>query len=127
MRSVSTRTLLVVGLLVTVLLAGVVSIYASRSPDGLNRVAQDHGISRTTQSHRSAHGPLAGYDVPGVGQPRMARGLAGVAGVAVVLVVAGGGALLLRRRSPHAVSDAASDAPSNAASDAPSDAPSDGT
>jgi hypothetical protein len=102
MRSVSTRTLVVAGLLLTLLLAGVVSFYASRSPDGLNRVAADHGFAR---AHRSSRGALAGYDVPGVDQPHVARGLAGVAGAAVVLAVAGGGALLLRRRSTPEPSD----------------------
>ena len=99
MRSVSTRTLVITGVLLTLLLAGVVSYYASRSPDGLNRVAEDHGFARTGRDHGSGDRPLAGYEVPGVDHPRMAHGLAGVAGTAVVLVVAGSGALLLRRRS----------------------------
>ncbi|HEX6514232.1 MAG TPA: PDGLE domain-containing protein, partial [Nocardioidaceae bacterium] len=47
-----TRTFLVVGFLVALLLAGVVSYYASGSPDGLNRVAQDNGFAHTARRHQ---------------------------------------------------------------------------
>ena len=86
--------------LVALLLAGVVSFYASSSPDGLNRVAQDHGFAQTAKDHEAARGPFAGYATKDVGHARLSGGLAGVVGVAVVLVLAGGLALLLRRRPP---------------------------
>jgi hypothetical protein len=41
---VSRRTLVLVGLLVAVVLAGGVSYFASSSPDGLNKVASDTGF-----------------------------------------------------------------------------------
>lgn len=105
-----TRTLLVAGVLVALLLAGVASFYASRSPDGLNRVAQDHGFSRTQKAH-GANGvsPFAGYGTEGVDNPRLSRGLAGVSGAGIVLLLAGGLAFVVRRRpsqeqedQPHA-------------------------
>jgi cobalt/nickel transport protein len=86
-------------LVVTLLLAGVVSYYASDSPDGLNRVAQDQGFSSTQQKHASDGSPLAGYDSRGIEDPRLAGGVAGVAGVLVVLVLAGGVAYAVRRRA----------------------------
>lgn len=98
-RRPSTRTLVIVGIAVSLLVAGVLSWYASSSPDGLERVAQDHGISRTTQEHRAADSPLADYGTKGVGNQRLSGGLAGVLGVAVTGVVMGGLVLLLRRRS----------------------------
>ena len=85
-------------LLVAVLLAGVVSFYASDSPDGLNRVAEDQGFAQSEQTHPNADGPLAGYETADVDDERVSGGLAGVAGVLVVLVLAGGLALVLRRR-----------------------------
>lgn len=75
-------------LAVSLLLAGVVSFHASSSPDGLSRVAQDQGFASAEETHPSAEGPLAGYDT----------GLGRVAGVLVVLVLAGGLALVVRRR-----------------------------
>lgn len=99
MRRVSTRALVVVGVLVALLLAGGVSFYASSSPDGLNRVAQDQGFSRTGRSHASEKSPLAGYQTKGLHGKRLSRGVAGVAGSLVVLVLAGGLALVVRRGS----------------------------
>ena len=63
--------------LVALLLAGVVSFYASSSPDGLNRVAQDHGFAQTAKDHEAARGPFAGYATKDVGHARLSGGLAG--------------------------------------------------
>ena len=103
-RRLSTRTLVAVGLLVALLLAGVVSFYASRSPDGLNRVAEDHGFAGTAKEHPTEHSPLAGYRTKGVDDGRLSGGLAGVAGALVVLALAGGLALVVRRRGGSRVS-----------------------
>jgi hypothetical protein len=94
----STRALVLAGLLVALLLAGVVSFYASRSPDGLNRVAEDKGFSDTQTKHASDGSPLAGYGTKGVTDERLSRGLAGVAGCVVVLALAGGLTYVVRRR-----------------------------
>ena len=72
-RRVSTRTVLVVGLLVALLLAGVVSLWASASPDGLNRVAGDLGFAGAEQASGAQDGPLAGYEVAGVDSPLVRR------------------------------------------------------
>ncbi|NUR10104.1 MAG: hypothetical protein HOQ22_08490 [Nocardioidaceae bacterium] len=98
MKRVSTRTVLVVGLLVVLVLAGFVSYYASSSPDGLNRVAADHGFSSAQEQHRAEQGPFAGYETKGLDDGRLSGGLAGVVGTVVVLVVAGGLTFALRRR-----------------------------
>lgn len=93
----STRAVLLTGLLVALVVAGVVSHYASASPDGLNRVAGDLGFASAEQA--SGGGPLAGYEVSGVDHSRLSGGLAGVLGCLVVLGVS---SLLLRlRRSPE--------------------------
>ena len=99
MSRVSTRSLVFVGVLVALLLAGGVSYYASSAPDGLNRVAQDQGFSRTERSHPSGRSPLAGYRTEGVHESRVSRGVAGVTGSLVVLALAGGLTLVLRRGS----------------------------
>lgn len=98
MRSVSTRRLVVVGLLVALLLAGVVSYYASSHPDGLNYVAGKVGFLSTERRHATDGSPFAGYSTRGVGNARLSGGLAGVVGVLVVGLVGGGLAWLLRRR-----------------------------
>lgn len=93
--------LVVTGVLVALLLAGVASYYASSAPDGLNRVARDHGISRTEKQHRAADGPMAGYRAKGVENDRLSGLVAGVTGALVVLVLFGGLTLVLRRRADH--------------------------
>ena len=97
-RRVSTRVLLVAGIVVALLIAGVASFYASGDPDGLTKVADEQGIAAAEKDHRAADGPLAGYETQGVDDARLSGGLAGVAGSLVVLVVAGGLVLLVRRR-----------------------------
>lgn len=94
------RRLFVVSLLVTLLVAGVVSFYASSHPDGLEYVAVEAGFLDTAEEHAVADGPLADYGVTGVEDPRLSGGLAGVIGVAVTLLLAGGLGWLLRRRTP---------------------------
>ena len=82
--------------LVAVVLAGGVSFFASSAPDGLNRVAQDHGIA--TREPHADDGPMAGYGVRGVATPWLSQGIAGVVGVGVVLALTSGLAFAVRRR-----------------------------
>ena len=93
-----TRTIVLVGVAVALLLAGVVSFYASADPDGLNRVAEDKGFSRTESDHAAADGPLAGYATRGIDDGRLSGGVAGAVGTLLVLALAGGLTLVVRRR-----------------------------
>lgn len=102
-----TRTFLALGFLVALLLAGVGSYYASSSPDGLEKVAQDEGIAAQEKPHAAADSPFAGYGTAGVSDGRLSGGLAGVVGVGLTALVGGGLFLLLRRRSPAAAGDPA--------------------
>jgi cobalt/nickel transport system permease protein len=82
------------GVVVAALLAGVVSFAASASPDGLERVAQDHGFDSAAADHALGEQPLADYGEVG-GLP---VGVAGLIGVGVTVAVGGGLFLLVRRR-----------------------------
>jgi cobalt/nickel transport protein len=97
MRGISTRTLVATGVLVALVLAGAVSFYASTSPDGLSRVAADHGLSGTQRPATASTGPLAGYETRGVDNPRFSRGTAGVLGSLVVLSLTAGATVVVRR------------------------------
>jgi cobalt/nickel transport protein len=98
------RTLWVVGLVTALVVAGVVSWYASASPDGLEWAAGQAGFLDTAEDSAAAGSPLADYGVAGVGSERLSGGLAGVVGVLVTLLLAGGLTMLLRRRGRDAVS-----------------------
>jgi hypothetical protein len=104
-RRPSTRTLVVAGVLVALLLAGVVSFYASSAPDGLNRVAEDQGISRAERDHPGSDGPMAGYRARGVENDRLSGLVAGVSGALVVLALFGGLTFVLRRRKESDAAD----------------------
>lgn len=93
-----TRVLIVTGLLVALVVAGIVSFYASGSPDGLERVATDHGFIDQAEEHQAAESPLADYGMAGVDDARLSGGLAGVVGTLLVLGVGSGLFLLIRRR-----------------------------
>jgi cobalt/nickel transport protein len=88
----------VVFLLVALLLAGVVSFYASAHPDGLEFVAEKTGFLESAKDSPTADSPLADYQTKGVGNERLSGGTAGVVGALVVLVIAGGLAWAVRRR-----------------------------
>jgi hypothetical protein len=96
---VSRRTLVLVGLLVAVVLAGGVSYFASSSPDGLNKVASDTGFDKGTKAHHLEDSPFSGYQTKGAGDGFLSGGLAGVAGVGVTFLIVGGIVWAVRRRS----------------------------
>ncbi|GAA4372156.1 PDGLE domain-containing protein [Nocardioides caricicola] len=79
-----TRWFVAAGVLVALLLAGVVSSYASGSPDGLTKVSEDHGFADTEESRDALLGDYGS--------------VTGVVGVLVVLAVAGGVTYAVRRR-----------------------------
>ena len=95
----STRGFLVVFAGVAVVVAGVLSFYASGHHDGLEFVAGSTGFLDTATDSATAGSPLADYGVAGVRDPRLSGGLAGVIGVLVTLLLAGGLARVVRRRT----------------------------
>lgn len=89
--------LIVTGLVVSLVLAGGVSYYASSQPDGLEKVAGDIGFLDSAKESAVEEGPLAGYGVEGVENERISGGLAGVIGVASTAAVSFGLFYALRR------------------------------
>ncbi|CAA9235774.1 MAG: hypothetical protein AVDCRST_MAG41-1186 [uncultured Corynebacteriales bacterium] len=92
-----TRGLLLGGLLLALLLAGVVSQFASGSPDGLEKVAEDKGFIATATDSDLADSPVADYAVRGVDDERVSGGLAGVLGVLATFAIGGALFLVVRR------------------------------
>ena len=89
--------LVVTGLVVSLVLAGGVSYYASSQPDGLEKVAGDIGFLDSAKESAVEEGPLAGYGVAGVENERISGGLAGIIGVASTAAVSFGLFYALRR------------------------------
>lgn len=101
-----TRTLVLAGVLVALVLAGIVSFYASAAPDGLTRVSEDHGFAASETEHHTGASPMADYSTKGIDNERLSGGVAGIAGTLIVLGLAGGGFWLLRRRDGDAPREA---------------------
>lgn len=100
------------GLLVALLLAGVVSNFASGSPDGLDAAARqgctfnaDDEITGGTcmaqheQDHQLAGSPLADYGIKGIDNKYLSTGLSGALGVLITFGLGGGVFWLARRRN----------------------------
>jgi cobalt/nickel transport protein len=106
-----TGAFLLGGLLVALLLAGVVSSFASSSPDGLDSAARegctfdaDDNITGGTcmaqgeQDHQMKDSPLADYGIRGIDNEFLSTGLSGVIGVLLTFGVGAGVFWLVRRR-----------------------------
>jgi cobalt/nickel transport protein len=93
------KTFLISGFIVSLFLAGVVSFYASSSPDGLEKVAKDIGFSETAKEHTNADGALADYGVKGVDNARLSTSAAGIIGVIATGAISTGLFMLVRRKS----------------------------
>lgn len=99
------RTVLGVGLLVTVLFAVVVSQFASDNPDGLEFVAEKEGFDTTADGSATSGSPLADYGAGLTGTDTADTAIAGAVGVLIVLAVGWVLFRLLRRGergTPHA-------------------------
>lgn len=99
MRRLATRrtgiAFIVIALGVAVGLGAAASPFASAHPDGLERVAADHGFADAATAHHDP--PLADYAFPGAGGGRVATGLAGLVGTLGVFVAGLGVAWALSR------------------------------
>lgn len=93
------------GLAASVLLVLCVAPFASSSPDGLEKVAQDQGVSAAAQAP-AWRAPLPDYEVPGVRRKGLSTALAGAIGTLGVFGVTLLVARLLARRAPPAEREA---------------------
>lgn len=70
-----------IGLAISLVIAGFLSFYASSHPDGLEKVAIDLGFIETAKDSAVADSALADYGVAGLENERLSVGVAGVIGV----------------------------------------------
>jgi len=97
---ISNRKFIVMGVLISALLAGGASFYASSNPDGLEKVATDIGFIDSAKDHANSDTTLADYGVKGIENERLSVGVAGLIGVVATGAISGGLFLLLRRKNP---------------------------
>jgi len=92
-----------VALLVAVLLAMLISPFASSSPDGLEKVAEDKGFLEKAEEQEPTwkHSPIPDYAVGGIENESLATALAGVIGTVLTFAVGLGLAKLIVRKVNH--------------------------
>jgi hypothetical protein len=93
------RSFLLIFLVVALILAGIVSFYASSKPDGLEKVAEDEGFLGSARDHGLGGSPLSDYATAGIDDARLSVGVAGILGVLITLLIAVGLFLIVRRLS----------------------------
>ena len=103
----ATATFVLAGIAAALLLVVVVAPHASSSPDGLERVASDHGFAWTGQTSAAAGSPLAHYSVAGVPDAGVGTILAGAIGLVLTFAV---GALVLHISARRGASRSTDDA-----------------
>lgn len=79
--STNTKLFLIAGLLLGLALALFLSPYASSSPDGLEKVAEEEGFADSADDHQLADSPLADYAVEGIDTEPVSTGVSGIIGV----------------------------------------------
>ena len=92
------RLVTILALAVAIGLATAVSPFASASPDGLEKVAENKAFldeGRLAAVQESA--PVPDYAFPGVDDPRLATALAGFTGTLLVFAVGAGVVAVIRR------------------------------
>lgn len=90
---------LIAFLVVALVVAGLISAFASGAPDGLTAVSEDKGFASLEEDHAAAGSPFAGYETRGVEGEGLSLALAGVVGVTATFLVGGGLFLLVRGSS----------------------------
>jgi hypothetical protein len=79
--------IVLVGLAVSLAVGGILSLFASPDPDGLERAAAEAGFEHAAREKPLLASPFADYLLPGIGDRRLAAGLAGALGTLTLFAV----------------------------------------
>lgn len=93
-----TRKNILIGLFAALILAIFLSPFASSSPDGLERVAEDKGFLEKGEGEPVAKSLIPDYAFPGIKNEKVATAVAGAVGTLCVFAVGYGVAAILKRK-----------------------------
>lgn len=90
---------LAAGLLILIAGTSLLGIFASESPDGLEKVAEEMGFAAHETDHPPVNGIAPDYSVPGISNDKLSGGLAGLGGIVLTFGITWGvGAYAARKR-----------------------------
>jgi cobalt/nickel transport protein len=80
------------GLGIALIIGGVISLFASSNPDGLEKVAMnifggEEKLNEHTEGKEVIESPMPDYAIPGIQNETLAASLAGVIGVLLVFIL----------------------------------------
>jgi cobalt/nickel transport protein len=84
-------------LVVSLILAAILSHFASSFPDGLEKVSETLGFAGTASLTPVLESPAPDYTIPFLGEGRLSTSLAGILGVLICFVLPFGFYLLRRK------------------------------
>ena len=88
----------IVGLVISWVLAVFLSPFASQLPDGLEKVADNLGFIHKGRETQLIRGPVADYTMSGVASETISTSLAGIAGVIITFTVTFTLGMLLKKK-----------------------------
>ncbi|MFZ5642007.1 MAG: PDGLE domain-containing protein [Bacillota bacterium] len=86
-------------LIAAVIIAAILSPFASSNPDGLERVATDLGFIERGEGTAIIESPIADYIFPGIENEAVATAVAGIAGTVITFAVMYVLARVIKRKS----------------------------
>jgi cobalt/nickel transport protein len=89
---------IIIGVVIALFLAGIISMFASSFPDGLEKVAENKGFLEKSEVEPPIKSPVPDYTMPGLKNEKLATSIAGIAGTLLVFGVSYGLAILLKRK-----------------------------
>ncbi len=89
---------MITGLITALFLAGIIAMFASPWPDGLEKVAEDKGFIERSEVAPALPAPIPDYAWPGVKNEKLATSLAGIAGTLFIFLVTYGISVLIKKR-----------------------------
>ena len=102
MTKIASRKVITVGLLIAVAVALLLSPFASQSPDGLEKVAEDKGFLDRGEGEPALAAPAPDYTIPGVDNDGLSTALAGLLGTLLTFGFAwGAGRMTTVRTTPR--------------------------
>ncbi len=91
----------IIGIIISLFLAGLISIFASPLPDGLEKVAEDKGFLEKGEVEPPIKSPIPDYTFPGVKSEKLATSIAGVLGTLVVFGLGYGVSALIKHKNQY--------------------------
>lgn len=89
---------IIIGLVAALFLAGIISLFASSFPDGLEKVAEKLGFIEKGEAEPVISSPIPDYVLPGLKNEKLATSIAGIVGTLVVFGIGYGVAALIKFR-----------------------------